>query len=120
MTTDDEYLVYTGHHNTTFYFKNKKLHREAGPAIICRKDNNKKKFEGLKDESLYTRVFEPIEQNEEMLFHVIYCDSNYYLDGVRYPTANEMHKARTEKAKNELAEELSANETVKIPKKIKI
>ena len=95
MTTDDEYLVYTGHHNTTFYFKNKKLHREAGPAIVCKKDNNKKKFEGLGDEGLYTRVFEPVfepnEKSSDSLLYIVYhCDSVYYLDGVRYSSKQEM------------------------------
>jgi hypothetical protein len=108
MTTDDEYLVYTGHHNTTFYFKNKKLHREAGPAIICRKDNNKKKFEGLKDESLYTRVFEPIAQNE-MLFNVIYCDSCYYLDDVRHTEQEFNNLVKIKQLNKELQEDLPRN-----------
>jgi hypothetical protein len=41
MENKDEYLVYTSQNNDTFYFKNRKLHRENGPAIVCRKDKNK-------------------------------------------------------------------------------
>lgn len=118
----DEYLVYTSPTHDTFYFKNRKLHRESGPAIVCRKDKNKGNFVGLHDQVLYKRVFDPVEheQNDPILFEAFHCDSSYYLEGIRYKTENELHIARTEKAKNELAEELSTNETIKIPKKLKI
>jgi hypothetical protein len=111
MQTHDEYLVYTYYKNTCFYFKNKKLHREEGPAIVSPKDKTKRLFEKLKDESLYTRVFEPVypnEQNEVLLFDIHYLISCYYWDGVEYKSKEEMHAIK-------LHEELETNLS-KIPK----
>lgn len=65
----DEYLVYNNpNSNADFYYKNKKLHREAGPAIVINKD--KDKYSNLSDYKLYKRVTEPVVP-ETMLTYVV-------------------------------------------------
>lgn len=110
----DEYLVYTSGTHDTFYFKNGKLHREDGPAIVCRKDKSKKNFEGLKDEALYTRVSEPVEQNDDMLFYIIHCDSSYYYEGVRYNNKQEMSAILLKKELNNNVSQVTNNDSKKM------
>jgi hypothetical protein len=65
----DEYLVYNNpNSNADFYYKNKQLHREMGPAIVVHKD--KDKYSNLSDKKLYKRVTEPVVP-ETMITHIV-------------------------------------------------
>jgi vacuolar-type H+-ATPase subunit I/STV1 len=114
MDTKDEYLVYTSHNNDTFYFKNRKLHREDGPAIISHKDKSKGTFDGLKDRVLYTRVSEPVEpneQNDEILFESYHLSSEYFLEGVRFKSKQEMYASIINNELNEKTERVLSKKT---------
>jgi hypothetical protein len=54
MKNEDEYIVKIHDDGTRFYYKNKQLHRETGPAVINPKDVEK--YKDLSDESLYQEV----------------------------------------------------------------
>jgi hypothetical protein len=54
MQNEDEYIVKIHNDGTHFYYKNKQLHREVGPAIISPKDIQK--YKDLSDEHLYQKV----------------------------------------------------------------
>jgi hypothetical protein len=101
MDTQDEYLVYIDEGRTHRYYKNKILHREAGPAYVCTIDVAK--YTNLVDEDLYKKVYEPVvktvkkevkTENGDLLNQVFqlyelpikstYYGSSYYLEGVRY------------------------------------
>jgi len=51
MNNEDEYIVYVEEIGNRFYYKNGKLHREAGPAYVPWCD--KEKYTGLSDQDLY-------------------------------------------------------------------
>jgi hypothetical protein len=55
-----------------------------------------------------------------MLFQIYHCDSSYYFEGVRYSSETAMHEVRTEKAKNELTQELKIKDKETISKKLKV
>jgi hypothetical protein len=59
MNSKDEYLVYLKHDGSKLYYKNKKLHRESGPAIVIKEDIDK--YAKLLDENLYTETDKPVE-----------------------------------------------------------
>lgn len=59
MSNQDEYLVYTKSIGTKLYYKNKKLHREAGPAIVIPEDIDK--YKQLSDSDLYIPTDQPVE-----------------------------------------------------------
>lgn len=59
MSNKDEYLVYTQFDGSRFYYKNKKLHREVGPAIVIYKDIAQ--YTNLSDETLYIPTDKPVE-----------------------------------------------------------
>lgn len=59
MNNKDEYLVYTKPVGTKLYYKNKKLHREAGPAIVIPEDLDK--YSQLSDSDLYIPTDQPVE-----------------------------------------------------------
>lgn len=59
MNDKDEYLVYTKENGDRLYYKNKKLHRETGPAIIVKEDINK--YLNLPDANLYIPTNTPVE-----------------------------------------------------------
>jgi hypothetical protein len=59
MNNHDEYLVYTKNNGNKLYYKNKKLHREAGPAIVIAEDVEK--YTKLSDEHLYLPTDKPVE-----------------------------------------------------------
>jgi len=78
----DEYLVYRNpRNNADYYYKNKQLHREDGPAIVV--EDEKDLYSNLSDKNLYKRVN---EQVVEEVFEV-YSECNYNGDittGKRY------------------------------------
>lgn len=98
MTEKDEYIVCLGMNQTRFYFKNKKLHREIGPAIVC--PGYIEQYTNLADESLYTEKpgseFISTIPNENKfnymtssgrrlsMFDVHYFTCGYYLEGNSY------------------------------------
>lgn len=102
MSSNDEYIVYIDEGKTSRYYKNKKLHREAGPAYVCTID--KEKYTNLSDEDLYRKVYKPVIPEEEVkAFHIdyfhlsggnsipvaspfksTYYGSYYYLEGIKY------------------------------------
>lgn len=52
MEKEDEYLVFVRKGDgSRFYYKNRKMHREAGPAIVC--PTEIEKYTGLSDEGLH-------------------------------------------------------------------
>jgi len=85
-----------------FYYKNDKLHREAGPAIVYR--SNRRKFITLIDEDLYKQevILENVPENYETN-HIVenpvgLCPeitvAVYYLEGEPY-TKNDFEKLKT-------------------------
>lgn len=92
MTTSaDKYLCYIHEDETSRYYKNENLHREAGPAIVFSKD--KEKYTNLGDEGLYKKTYEPVvsEREEKTLISIVvylmsqaYNDSEFYLQGKKY------------------------------------
>lgn len=64
MNNNDEYVVYLKHDGSRLYYKNKKLHREIGPAIVIEEDIDK--YTKLLDENLYTETDKPVEVIEFM------------------------------------------------------
>jgi hypothetical protein len=58
MNNSDEYLVYTKENGNKLYYKNKKLHREVGPAIVILEDIEK--YTNLSDENLYLPTDKPV------------------------------------------------------------
>lgn len=67
----DKYVVYSNpNNNVDFYYKNKKLHREDGPAIVIHKDKDKDKYSNLSDKKLYEVVTEPVVP-ETMVTHIV-------------------------------------------------
>jgi hypothetical protein len=126
----DLYTVFIFKSGEKFYFKNNKLHREEGYAIVSSLVSSKDK--DAEDEHLYNIVF-PNHKNitgdffrfkfsdgsETMLEHpsrYIY-KSSYYLDGI-YHSEEAFKIYHIEKLQNELASQLNINETVN--KKIKV
>jgi len=59
----DQYLVYARNDGTMFYYKNKKLHRDAGPAIVIAKDIQN--YSNLGDEDLYKKSISPVIDHSE-------------------------------------------------------
>lgn len=100
MNNKDEYLVFVRYDKTRFYFKNRKLHREAGPAIVRPEDENK--YTNLIDEELYKEVTDSLVSeyglDEEKIIDLpngkvllileepmsYYLGSFYFLDGMQY------------------------------------
>lgn len=70
----DEYTFYIDGDGTTFYYKNKKLHREEGPAFISK--SNKSEFLNLKDQYSYKEVFEPYKKEIAENIKAIYSVHN--------------------------------------------
>lgn len=58
MNNKDEYIFFINENKTRFYYKNKRLHRELGPAVVIFDDNNK--YTNLEDEHLYKQVFDKV------------------------------------------------------------
>lgn len=74
----DEYLVYNNpNSNADFYYKNKLLHREAGPAIVVHGDTDK--YSNLSDKKLYKRVTEPVVP-QKMVTYI----EQYYQKEIRF------------------------------------
>jgi hypothetical protein len=76
----DEYIVLIEKNGNRSYYKNGKLHREAGPAYVPSK--LKEKYTGLKDQELYKKVFDSHYDPKMIVFR-----SNsplYYIGGIEY------------------------------------
>lgn len=58
MEHQDEYIFFINQYKTRFYYKNKKLHRGVGPAVVIFEDQDK--YSHLEDLDLYNQVFEPV------------------------------------------------------------
>lgn len=120
MDTKDEYLCYTNQNNTTFYFKNRKLHRSDGPAILSPRD--RKNYEGIKDSVLYVESKDEVEPNHQkdvLLFYCHYTHSYFYLEGVRYNSQKEMdsfslHEELNNDLKNKTTDTTSKNSRHKL------
>lgn len=98
MKNKDEYLAYTRKDGTIFYYKNKKLHREAGPAIVIHEEF--KKYTNLEDEGLYKKVTNPVIVSSSNDFEIktlpngdfmvyersitYYVGSSHYINGIFY------------------------------------
>ncbi len=122
MDIKDEYLVYIDEGKTHRYYKNKKLHREAGPAYVCTIDVEK--YTNLSDEDLYKKVYEPVvpkikgtqplDINGEIFLiysspiKSTYYGSYYYLEGIKY-SKEDFEKIMF---KNNLEKELPQEEKV--------
>ncbi len=63
MEKKDEYLVYTRKDGTIFHYKNKKLHRDAGPAVVVPKDIEK--YSNLGDKDLYKKSISPVIDHKD-------------------------------------------------------
>ena len=72
----DQYEFYINKSGTRFYYKSKKLHREAGPAIVTHEDVEK--YSSIADKNIYKKIAYPvIESNSDF---VNYIDDHYYGD----------------------------------------
>jgi hypothetical protein len=128
MENKDEYLVYTRNDRTRFYYKNKKLHREAGPAVVIYEEYNK--YLNLGDENLYKRTTESVEKTNSDDFLVeclpngnfvvlkdppiYYLTSYYYLNGIEYTEQEFNAIILKEKLCKELAEKDKEEKIVKV------
>jgi hypothetical protein len=83
----DQYQLYINSNGVRFYYKNKKLHREDGPAIVIPKDVEK--YSQLKDNTLYKKSIAPIINHEGAITKYINnmygtdekkCNGNVFLD----------------------------------------
>lgn len=126
----DEYIVKKCSYGNGvyFYYKNGKLHREAGPAIVSSYDIGRIKGRKPKDESLYK---EEIVKESVPIEHInvdVVDDSNvlcpelypatYYLEGQAYTKKQFDELKAIIDMKNELSTELLVNENHS--KKVKI
>jgi hypothetical protein len=97
MENQDEYILKIQDDGTRFYYKNNKLHREAGPALINRRDVEK--FSNLVDEHLYKEVHKKRPKKELKMVTIetengpiftyegpieYHYSTEYYLDGKTY------------------------------------
>ncbi len=80
----DEYIVYVEETGNRFYYKNGKLHREAGPAYVPWRE--KDKYTGLSDQDLYKlKCTTYIEEPEYKLKYYIDEPMHGFLDGSGKP-----------------------------------
>lgn len=126
----DEYIVKKCSYGkgVYFYYKNGKLHRENGPAIVSSYDIGRIKGRKPKDESLYKEeIVKESVPIEHMNIHIVddspgLCPeiypATYYLEGQAYTKKQfDELKAKID-IKNELSSELSV--TLSKTKKAKI
>jgi hypothetical protein len=137
MDNKDEYIFFINQFKTRFYYKNKRLHRENGPAVVISED--KDKYINLEDKDLYKEVFEPVIQSipnnkesnikEYLIFDGIhfmntlphrpgmishYRFSIYYWDGTPYSK----EQFEIIKLKNELENNMIINESTETRTKV--
>jgi hypothetical protein len=79
MIDQDEYVFYINEDKNIFYYKNKKLHREAGPAVVLSNDIDR--YIHLSDKTLYKEVFTPVTEDSEKNDYEI--EISYY-DGFNF------------------------------------
>lgn len=65
MKSKDQYELYINKSGVIFYYKNKKLHREFGPAIVIPRDAER--YTNLEDKDLYKKSISPIINHEGSL-----------------------------------------------------
>lgn len=97
MKKQDEYIVKIYDDGTRFYYKNNKLHREAGPAIINSK--HVEYYINLVDEHLYKEVHQKTPKKEGKMITIetesgpiityegpieYHYSTEYYLEGKPY------------------------------------
>lgn len=126
---DDKYVVYIRKDGTRFYYKNNKLHRESGPAIVISDD--KDKYTKLDDDSLYEKTFQPVLVDvREDMYEVVkfpngkivtyettmtfYIFSQYYLDGMKYSEKEFQTIKLKENMEKDLAEKLENSKRIKL------
>jgi hypothetical protein len=73
MKSNDKYELYINKSGVIFYYKNKKLHREAGPAIVIARDAEK--YANLEDKDLYKKSISPIVNHDGAITK--YIDNMY-------------------------------------------
>jgi hypothetical protein len=88
----DEYQFYTDYYGKIYYYKNRQLYREAGPAIVVAKE--KDKYSNLDDKDLYKPINFPIlkwgdnksgnSQITQIVVELMMGHSEYYLEDVKY------------------------------------
>lgn len=132
MDTQDEYVFYDKEDGARFYFKNKKLHREAGPAIVV--PNEREKYINLIDESLYKPI--PVVKTQSISSQSYYEDvfsengsvyrpnliynlyavpkSEYYLDGTNYPEKKFNVLVLKNQLENQLGQQQNTTKKTKI------
>jgi len=108
----DEYII-TDNGIIFFFLKNGYLHREDGPAILLKGNNNIDDFLTPDEKEIYT--IKPMEENQEKppQHHVNYLKYNqnpfYMLDGHPFSKEEfdlEVKKIQTERMQNQLNKEL--------------
>lgn len=71
--TIEQYQFYTNSNGVRFYYKNKKLHREEGPAIVIPRDADK--YLDLNDKELYKKSVNPVLDHKGSI--ATYLDNMY-------------------------------------------
>lgn len=80
----DQYELYINKSGVIFHYKNKKLHRESGPAVVIAKDVEK--YVHLEDKLLYKKSISPIVNHEGSLTK--YLDSTNKISGKACKSGN--------------------------------
>ncbi len=62
---NDQYQVYIDENKTVYYYKNKELHRENGPAIVKAEERNSDRVED--DQGLYSITFKPVLKKSHVI-----------------------------------------------------
>jgi hypothetical protein len=105
----DEYIVYI--YGDRYYYKNKKLHRENGPAFVP--EELKEEYTGLGDDDLYVKIFMTSKKKFEP--HKIKKEYNieddrvphFFLEGVKYESQKEINAFKlNQELNNELPTKL--------------
>jgi hypothetical protein len=122
LKNQDKYEMFIETNYKIYFFKNGKLHREAGPAIVLNKDIEK--YTNLSDKVLYKLIDKPLypplvdpysaENFNASFQNIISNDSEYYLEGKEY-TEDEF---KVLMLKKELDSQLHTNDTISRKPKI--
>lgn len=122
MIKQDEYIIYINIAGSKFYYKNKKLHRENGPAYFCNKNDD---VHLLVEENYQEIIQNPFDDQTRLSekFQILNKDlwpfsCQFFLEGVNYSEEDFIIISQKIKLKDELKENLVVNE--KATKKIKL
>jgi hypothetical protein len=117
MEEKDEYIVYINDYKTRYYYKNGKLHREAGPAVV--RGSHIENYQGLVDKYPYKEIllhtYEAPKgyESQDLQYedNLSWYTAMYYLEGKPY-SQKEFEKIKLAlDLNNELSSELASNQS---------